>query len=116
MMVKKTGAVEHTRIFRQIPQLWRELLVQSKRQERKDALRLLEEMVQDGNAALCEEALSLAAENGRRDVDSIRQCYYMIARKEFRPKPLKLQNVTPQFRHSPNLAAYDGLTGGACHA
>ena len=116
MMVKKPGAVEHTRFFRQIPQLWRELLAQSKRRERKDALRLLEEMVRDGNAALCEDALSLAAENGRRDVDSIRQCYYMIARKEFRPEPLKLQNAAPQFRYSPNLSAYDGLTGGVSHA
>ncbi len=112
---KKPGAVEHTRFFKQFPQLWQELLVQTKGRERKNALRLLEEIVQDGNADLSEEALSLAAENGRTDADSIRQCYYMIAKKEFRPEPLKLRGAALQLHYNPNLAAYDGLTGGACH-
>jgi ATP phosphoribosyltransferase regulatory subunit len=62
------------------------------------------------------EVLSLAAENGRTDPDSIRQCYYMIAKKEFRPKPLELRASTPKLRYDPNLTAYDGLTGGVSHA
>lgn len=114
--LKKPGAVEHTRFFRQMPRLWQDLLRQSKGRERKDALRLLDEIVRDGNAGLCEEALSLAAENGRTDPDSIRQCYYMIAKKEFRPEPLQLRTPTPQLHYDPKLTAYDGLTGGASHA
>ena len=31
----------------------------------KGALQLLDEIVRDGNAPLCEDALSMAAENGR---------------------------------------------------
>lgn len=115
-LLKKPGAVEHTRFFKQLPQQWQELLAQSRGQERKGALRLLEEIVRDGNASLCEDALSLAAENGRTDPDSIRQCYYMIAKKEFRPRPLELRAPTPKLRYDPNLTAYDGLTGGASHA
>ncbi len=53
-----------------------------------------------------------AAENGRTDADSIRQCYYMIARKEFRPDPLKLVSTAPVLDYQPNLSAYDGLMGG----
>lgn len=111
-LLKKPGAVEHSRFFQQIPKLWQELLVQSKGRERKDALRLLEEIVRDGNAGLCEDVLVLAAENGRSDPDSARQCYYMIAKKEFRPEPLKLQVPTPQLHYVPNLNVYDRLTGG----
>ena len=115
-LLRKPGAVEHTRFFKQLPQLWQELLAQTRGKERKGALRLLDEMVRDGNSALCEEALSIAAENGRTDPDSIRQCYYMIAKKEFRPTPLELRTSTPQLRYNPNLTAYDSLTGGASHA
>ena len=115
-LLKKPGAVEHTRFFQRIPEQWRKLLAQSKGRERKGALQLLSEIVNDGNAGLCEEALAMAAENGRTDPDSIRQCYYMIARKEFRPEPLKLEGTAPRLHYDPNLTAYDGLTGGACNA
>ena len=115
-LLKKPGAMEHTRFFKQLPQRWQEFLVQSRGRERKGALRLLDEIVRDGNAPLCEDVLSMAAENGRTDPDSIRQCYYMIARKEFRPKPLELRASTPKLRYDPNLTAYDELTGDASHA
>lgn len=48
-----------------------ELLAQSKGWERKGALQLLSEIVNDGNAELCEEALAMAAENGRTDPDIV---------------------------------------------
>ncbi len=114
-LCRKPGAAEHTRFFTQMPVQWQALLAQTKGQERRSALQLLAEIIQDGNAALCGDALSLAAENGRTDADSIRQCYYMIARKEFRPEPLKLEIVAPRLDYNPNLAAYDGLMGGECN-
>lgn len=58
-----------------------------------------------------EEALQLAKENGRMDADSVRQCYYLIAKKEYRPVPLSIKDA-PAFHYDPNLYAYDGLTGG----
>ena len=114
-LLRKPGAVEHTRFFQRMPEQWQGLLARSKGRERKDALQLLSEIVADGNVELCDEALALAAENGRTDPDSIRQCYYMIARKEFRPDPLKLKRAGPQLGYNPNLTAYDGLMGGACN-
>ena len=110
-LVRKPGAVEHTRFFRFIPEQWRSYLEGSQGKERKSALQLLEEMVKDGNAALCDEALQLAMENGRTDADSVRQCYYLIARKEYRPEPLVLHN-SPVMHYNPNLTAYDSLIGG----
>ena len=68
--------------------------------------------MKDGNVAQCAEALELANENGRTDVDSIRQCYYMITRREFHPRPLALTDNVPALNYSPNLSAYDGLMGG----
>lgn len=89
-LCRKPGAIEHTRFFRQMPDGWQSFLSQSQGKERKSALQLLHEIVSDGNAELCEDALALAGENGRTDADSIRQCYYLIAKKECWPVPLKL--------------------------
>lgn len=114
VLCKKPGAIEHTRFFRQMPEQWQSYLKQTSGKERKNALHLLKEIVTDGNAALCIDALELASENGRTDSDSLRQCYYMIARKEYRPTPLNLQN-TPRLDYHPNLTAYDGLMGGEAH-
>jgi hypothetical protein len=111
-LCKKPGAVPHTRFFDQMPKLWREHLRQTQGKERKSALMLLSEIVSDGNAALCEDALALAGECGRADTDSIRQCYYMITKKEYHPQPLHLSSATPVLHYNPSLSAYDGLTGG----
>ena len=46
-LLKKPGAVEHTRFFKQLPQQWQELLAQSRGRERKGALRLLDEIVRE---------------------------------------------------------------------
>ena len=114
-LCKKPEAIEHTRFFQQMPEQWQALLAQSSGRERKDALKLLSEIVSDGNAALCDDALELAGENGRTDADSLRQCYYMVAKKEYRPDPLKLPG-SPDWHYNPNLSAYDGLMGGDANA
>ena len=112
-LCRKSGAIEHTRFFHQMPDGWQSYLSQSQGKERKSALQLLNEIVSDGNAELCEDALALAGENGRTDADSIRQCYYLIAKKEHRPVPLKLP--TPALNYNPSLSVYDGLMGGDEH-
>ena len=62
--------------------------------------------------ALCDEAVELAQEYGKPDNDSIRPCYYMIAKPEHHPQPLKLVSDPPVMYYRPDLTAYDGLTGG----
>lgn len=111
-LCKKPGAAEHTRFFHQFPALWQSHLKQASGRERRSALQLLEEIVSDGNAGLCDDALKLAQENGRTDADSIRQCYYRIAKKESRPNPLQLGVNAPTLNYNPSLSAYDGLIGG----
>lgn len=115
-LCKKPGAIEHTRFFHQMPQPWQQHLEQSRGKDRKNALQLLQEIVRDGNAALCNDVLELAGVNGRTDADSMRQCYYMIAKKEYRPEPLKMIPNAPALNYNPNLSAYDGLmVGGEAH-
>lgn len=86
---------------------------QSQGKERKSVLRLPNEIVSDGNAELCEDALALAGENGCTDADNFRQCYYLIAKKDHRPVPLKLP--TPALNYNPSFSVYDGLMGGDEH-
>ena len=113
-LVKKPGGTEHTRFFNQMPKLWQAYLRNTQGAERKSALMLLSEIVQDGNEALCDDALELASEHGKTDSDSIRQCYLLIAKPEKHPQPLKLAAETPVTNYRPDLSVYDRLlTGGA---
>jgi len=92
-----------------MPKLWKQYLKESDNKERKSALLLLTEIVKDGNESLCDEALELALENGRSDCDSIRQCYYMIAKPEYHPAPLILPSEPPVCGYTPDLTVYDCL-------
>jgi transposase len=111
-LMHKPGAVEHTQFFDQMPKLWQDYLRKTKGGERKTALTLLMEMVNDGNESLCDDALELAGEYGRVDNDSIRQCYQLIAKPENRPVPMKLDDAPP-IDYTPDLTVYDRLTGGS---
>ena len=113
-LCKKPRAMENTRFFHQMPQQWQTYLASTQGKERKNALQLLSEIVNDGNADLCDDALELAAQNGRTDTDSLRQCYYMVAKKEYRPDPLQLTSG-PMLNYNPDLSIYDGLMGGDAH-
>ena len=62
------------------------ILLPPREKSGKSALQLLSEIVADGNSEFCDDALEMAAANGRADVDSLRQCYYMIAKKEVPPR------------------------------
>jgi transposase len=112
LLLKKPGAVPHTRFFNQMPKLWQEYLKSASNRERKSALTVLMDIVRDGNESLCDEALELAYDNGRNDADSIRQCYYFISKLENHPKPMLLSTYPPMLNYRPDLAVYDALTGG----
>ena len=113
-LCRKPSAIEGTRFFHKMPERWQEYLKKVHGTERKSALQLLNEMVNDGNAALCDDALELLTDSGRSDPDSLRQCYYIIAKKEYHPKPLELPS-SPTFHYNPDLSAYDDLMGGEKH-
>jgi glycogen debranching enzyme len=74
-LCRKPGAAEHTRFFTTMPQQWQNYLTQMGGQERRSALQLLDDIVRDGNAEYCVDILVLARQNGRSDVDSVKQCY-----------------------------------------
>ena len=111
-LVKKPGATEHTRFFNQMPKLWQNYLRSISGRERKSALMLLMEIVQDGNEALCDDALELAGEHGTLNSDNIRACYLFISKPERSPQPLKLSGEPPLLNYRPDLSVYDRLTGG----
>lgn len=115
-LYRKPRALEQTRFFECFPPVWKEHLRNTEGKDRKDALGLLGEIVNDGNADICDDILSLARDNGTTDIDSLRQCYYLLMKKENRPEPLQLSTETPLLNYSPDLSAYDGLTGGAQYA
>ena len=108
---RKPGAVEHTRFFDQLPRLWQAHLAQTQGKERKTALALLLEIVNDGREDLCDTVLELAAAYGRTDGESLRHCYYSLTNGEKRPAPLTLSNSVP-LNYDPDLSVYDALTGG----
>lgn len=114
-LCEKPGAAEHTRFFNQLPKLWQQHLQATQGKERKTSLLLLNEIVQDGNAKLSDEVLSLAECFGRSDSESIRQCYYLLTKEDHSYRPLTLGDGTPTLNYAPNLSDYDILTGGAAN-
>lgn len=109
ILCRKPGAVEHTRFFNQLPELWRDYLKSTAGKERKTALMLLNDIVNDGNADISDTALQLAQLRGRSDAESIRQCYYSLANGRGMPEPLNLGVATPILNYNPSLTPYDGL-------
>lgn len=115
-LCRKPGAAEHTRFFTTMPQQWQDYLTQMSGQERRSALQLLDDIVHDGNAEYCVDVLVLAQQNGRSDVDSVKQCYYSLLKEGKTPEPLDLLSQVPTLNYTPNLSIYDGLTGGDANA
>ena len=99
-----------------MPQPWQVYLSETSGAERRRALQLLEDMINDGNANYCAEVLVLAQRSGRSDTESVRQCYYSMMKQEHRPEPLNLSSEIPTLDYDPDLAVYDGLTGGDINA
>ena len=111
-LCRKPGAAEHTRFFSAMPLPWQSYLSQTRGQERKSALQLLDDIVRDGNAEFCVDILTLAQQNGRSDVDSVKQCYYSLLKEGKTPEPLDLLSQVPTLNYNPDISVYDGLTGG----
>lgn len=113
LLCKKPRATNYVKFFKKMPQMWQNYLSSSEEQERKSALQLLKEIVNDGNEKLCDDTIILAKETGKTDAESLRQCYYLISKREFHPKPLDLSSLpVPSVKISPSLKVYDVLTGG----
>lgn len=55
---------------------------------------------------------ALAQQNGRSDVDNIKQCYYSLLKESKTPDPLDLLSKVPTLNYKPNLSVYDSLVGG----
>ena len=111
-LCRKPGAAEHTRFFSAMPLPWQSYLSQTRGQERKSALQLLDDIVRDGNTEFCVDILTLAQQNGRSDVDSVKQCYYSLLKEGKTPEPLDLLSQVPTLNYNPDISVYDGLTGG----
>jgi transposase len=114
-LCKKPGAVEHTRFFNQLPKLWQSHLAASQGTERKSALSLLLDIVNDGNERLCDGVLEKAFLHGRTDSESLRHFYYSLASGETSSEPLQIANAVV-LGYEPDLTAYDFLSGGAVNA
>ena len=111
-LVNKPGGAEHTRFFNQMPKLWQEYLKGTHGQQRKSALMLLEQIVREGNEALCDESLEMAQSFGTPNNDNIRQCYLFLSCREADIEPLQLASNPPIMNYRPDLNAYDELLGG----
>ncbi len=109
-LCRKPGAVEHTRFFSAMPQQWQDYLAQVKGSERRNALQLLDDIVRDGNANCCVDILELTLQNGRSDVDSVKQCYYSLLKEGKTPEPLYLLSQVPTLNYNPDISVYDELT------
>lgn len=112
LLCEKPGALEDVKFYNQIPKVWREHLKKVEKSERKTALILLREIVEDDKIETGTEALKLAILYGKADTESIRQCYYGLTHETFNPNPCNISVITPMINNNPELSVYDRLTRG----
>ncbi len=112
LLTKKTYATLSSKVFTQMPENWQEHLKSCTLTERRNALLVLRDIVNSGNAERCGEILELATKSGRCDHDSIRQCYYSLTGQKLPPKPLFFENEAHRKLPPPDLSVYNTLTGG----
>ena len=89
-----------------------EYLRQTEGKERRNVLQLLNDMVSDGNAGLCEEVFASSVSGRRLDSDGLRACYYILSKKDSRPSALDLLSDPPVLNYTPDLSSYDSLLAG----
>ncbi len=107
----KSGAVEHTKFYDQIPKLWKEHLLTLKKKERKKVLLLLKEAVQKDDLENVDTALELSRLYGKTDTESVRQCYYNLVLDNSYKPPCNITADVPNINYEPNLNPYDHLLG-----
>ncbi len=112
----KTNATINASFFHQFPEKWQYYLRKTKESEGnsgiRSAIRLLNDIVLDGNESFCDDLITLGEEQGRNDVESLRQIYNILSKKEHHPHPLDLSNKTgiPQnICYESDTLAYDKL-------
>ena len=95
-----------------MPEPLQEYLRQTEGKERRNVLQLLNDMVSDGNAGLCEEVFASSVSGRRLDSDGLRACYYILSKKDSRPSALDLLSDPPVLNYTPDLSSYDSLLAG----
>ncbi len=95
-----------------MPKLWQSHLKVLNSKERKTALLILMEIVNDNNTDICDDVIELAKSYGRTDSETVRQCYYKLSNKPDFKEPMKLDDTIPTHHYQPDLSSYDHLTGG----
>lgn len=115
-LAAKPGGFKFARFYEMVPDLVKRFVDAAHGDARKKAFLLMIEIVRDGNHELIERSIEMAINAGRLDVDTVRQCYYALAKKGTPPEPMTLKNSLPAINFSPDLAAYDALKGVSGHA
>ena len=110
LLSKKPSGFEYTKFYDQIPKIWREHILSVKSSERKSALMLLKEVVENDDLENATQALELARLYGKVDTNSIRQCYYGLTHDTFKPEACQINSDIPSINYNPNLFVYDSLT------
>ncbi len=118
-LCKKTNATLSSSFFHQFPEQWQVYLEKMKETHGnsgvRSAISLLSDMVQDGHESFCNGLILLGQEQGRTDVESLRQIYTTLTQIEHHPKPLDLSDhpqIPQNIGYAPDISCYDKLISG----
>lgn len=116
LMSKRPTALKYTGFYDDLPLNWKKYLSDLDLDDKREALKTLNIILQRHDIPTAIEALEIALSNGVKDSDSVLSSYYSLTKKVKKMQPMKLMN--PQF-HVPtfktNTLEYDALfLKGAC--
>lgn len=113
LISKRPNALKYTGFYKELPKNWQDYLSKLPREDKRDALLTLKQIIENNAMEDAVDSLAQALENGVSDKDSILASYYNLTKKIKKIEPLKLKNPSIKVpSYSFNAIGYDALLNG----
>lgn len=114
LIAKRPNALKYTGFYRELPDTWRDYLEQLEYTEKKKAIRLLKDILENSDLETAIHVLSETLKSGVEDTDSIRITWIRETSNTPLPSDLELEDKVQLLAgYTTNLGAYDELLEGS---
>ncbi|MBM7856224.1 hypothetical protein JOC37_002661, partial [Desulfohalotomaculum tongense] len=112
LMAKRPMAMKYTSFYDQLPLEWQNYFSQCAKEEKKEALKLLAQLLKDSDFNIATKALIHASQHGTPSPDAIKQMYIQLAKGRGIREPLRLDKPLPSMpKATRDLQRYNRFLG-----
>jgi hypothetical protein len=93
LMAKRPNALKYTGFYHELPEIWQNYLSDLPSEKKREALLILNRMLQKHDIKAAADALEIALDGGVSDSDSILSSYYRLTSKVQQMQPMQYNNL-----------------------